>query len=334
MTRLKLDNSFDSNDLFNNNKKRWTRTNTHLLFAAVLSYREIFKFLFSLQQWNKGDIFLIQLIFSHPNIRTLMPVFFFFLKVTLLNPHTTSNPSTVSYLHWKEKIHSKHALQSVALYLNNAPDYNSQSTDSATASSYEMYYFSCESFCWNYKLCITSERPGPKFPNPESQTSLRHLIYLTALGQVFFPPLFQPHVENTLRVMVLLSGSWSLSKLARVSASENEAWMKSDTIKELISPCHVFVGNTINTAPGIIATIRAAIELTIKFRWNNTTTALCLGSAWLTVMIGVFRAHTFCSRAAKYCKNIFVAFVGRTFLCVNTMSPAKKESQASVLHFH
>lgn len=47
------------------------------------------------------------------------------------------------------------------------------------------YYFSCESFSWNYKPCITSERLASKFPNPESQTSLGRLIYLPAFSWVF-----------------------------------------------------------------------------------------------------------------------------------------------------
>lgn len=66
--------------------------------------------------------------------------------------------------------------------------------------------------------CIASAQPGPKFPNPESQTSLKRLIYLPLLSQVLF---FSPaHVKHTLRVMVLLKGSWFPSKLAHVSDSK------------------------------------------------------------------------------------------------------------------
>lgn len=96
--------------------------------------------------------------------------------------------------------------------------HKTQESETPTAISFEMYYFSCESFSWNYKLCITSEQLGPKFPNHESQTSLKHLIYLSVFSQVFFSS--QPHAKHTLRVMVLLRGRWFPSKLALVSNSE------------------------------------------------------------------------------------------------------------------
>lgn len=64
--------------------------------------------------------------------------------------------------------------------------HKTQESETPTAISFEMYYFSCESFSWNYKLCITSEQLGPKFPNHESQTSLKHLIYLSVFSQAFF----------------------------------------------------------------------------------------------------------------------------------------------------
>lgn len=57
-----------------------------------------------------------------------------------------------------------------------------------------MYYCSCESFSLNHKLCITSERLVPKFPNPGSQTSLRGLIYLAMFAQVLF---FCRHMLST-----------------------------------------------------------------------------------------------------------------------------------------
>lgn len=97
--------------------------------------------------------------------------------------------------------------------------HKTQESETPTAISFEMYYFSCESFSWNYKLCITSEQLGPKFPNHESQTSLKHLIYLSVFSQVFFF-FSQPHAKHTLRVMVLLRGRWFPSKLALVSNSE------------------------------------------------------------------------------------------------------------------
>lgn len=94
------------------------------------------------------------------------------------------------------------------------------------AISFEMYYSSCESFSWNYKLCITSERRGPKFPNPASQTSLKRSIYLPAFSQVSLVYYYfisfsshTPHVEHTLRVMVLLKGRWFPSKKKKKTGS-------------------------------------------------------------------------------------------------------------------
>lgn len=95
--------------------------------------------------------------------------------------------------------------------------HTTQRSRAATASSFEMYYCSCESFSWNCKLCITSQRLRPKFPNPESQTSLKYLIYLPAFAQALSS---LPHVECSIRVMGLLRGSWFPSKLACVSDSK------------------------------------------------------------------------------------------------------------------
>lgn len=81
----------------------------------------------------------------------------------------------------------------------------SQEAEAQRAIGFEMYYCSCGSFSWNNKLCTTSERPGPRFANSESQTSLKLLIYLPVSSQVFLHP---PHVEQTLRVMVLLKARW------------------------------------------------------------------------------------------------------------------------------
>ncbi len=144
-------------------------------------------------------------------------------SIVLSGSKITKQPSCKIYA--QKKVHSKHALQTrrfiPAIFFTPTTCpveiHKTLQAEAPTASGSEMYYFSCESFSWNYKLCITLEQLWPKFPNPESQTSLKHLIYLPMFGQVLSS---QPHVEHSLRVMVLLRGSWLPSKLARVSDSK------------------------------------------------------------------------------------------------------------------
>ena len=60
----------------------------------------------------------------------------------------------------KKKVHSKHASQTPSLIPASffTPTtcpieiHKTQPAEAATAGSFEMYYFSCESFSWNYKL--------------------------------------------------------------------------------------------------------------------------------------------------------------------------------------
>lgn len=63
---------------------------------------------------------------------------------------------------------------------------NSHHTEAVRAISFKIYCFSCESFPWNCKLSLSSKQAGTEFANPESQTSLRLLIYLPMSSQVFF----------------------------------------------------------------------------------------------------------------------------------------------------
>lgn len=60
-------------------------------------------------------------------------------------------------------------------------------TQAPTVRHFEMYYSSCKGFSSNYKsVQIFRGTRGPKFPNLESQTSLKHLIYLPVPSSSLF----------------------------------------------------------------------------------------------------------------------------------------------------
>lgn len=67
-----------------------------------------------------------------------------------------------------------------------AENHHTGPTQAPTVRRFEMYYSSCKSFSSNYKSVQIFRTRGPKFPNLESQTSLRHLIYLPVPCHVFF----------------------------------------------------------------------------------------------------------------------------------------------------
>lgn len=64
--------------------------------------------------------------------------------------------------------------------------HHTEPTQAPTVRHFETYYSSCKSFSSNYKSVQIFSTRGPKFPNLESQTWLKHLIYLPVPCQVFF----------------------------------------------------------------------------------------------------------------------------------------------------